>query len=145
MDAAAASKLLETPQSLTRQNAIAWLSFLRAFETDAGGTALPMASEVCLVLQNGGSLSRDPISLKDIAPNLPKSVVLFLLTSLGEDASGFITVFDLDPSAQANTIEPDLTGSDYMELAAGIRISDWNVCEIQPEFYSKFPFLHHHS
>jgi hypothetical protein len=104
-----------------------------------------MASEVCLVLQNGDLLSTDPNSLKDIAPNLPKSVVFFLVTSLGEGASSFITVFDLDPSAQANTIEPDLTGSDSMELAAGIRIADWNVCEIQPEFYSKFPFLHHHS
>jgi hypothetical protein len=147
IDARTANKILANPARFTFGNAAIWGSFLTAFQTEIGHS-MPIAAEVASGIQMAPAICADPKMTDDVCPHLKKPLVFFLLTNVRPDemmaenidASKFVTDFGIDPTAPEETVTPKLPG-DYKELAASIRIADWNACDIQPDLIAQFPFL----
>jgi hypothetical protein len=147
LDSRMADRMLVNPARFSFRNAMTWGSFLTALET-AIGQRFVLVSQICQTIQMAPAICASPGLSTEVCPALGKSVILFILTGLvpdemratNIDASLFVSAFGLDPTRDRESLQPPDPG-DYMELIAGIRIADWNACEISAEFLGRFPFL----
>jgi hypothetical protein len=147
LDVRTANRLLSSPERLSFGHSVCWVSFLTALE-DTIGQQFVITSEVCQAVQMGGAIARNPVMSNDICPYLSKHVVLFVLSHIVADemfpetidVAPFVREFELGDDGAIGTIAQPEAG-DYMELVQGIRIQDWNACELSPELLVRFPHL----
>lgn len=103
--------LLENPARIVFNNAIQWNSLLTILSNDYQ-TDFTLFKEVTSVIMMSSSICASPESKFDICPNLPKEIVLKILTlqkpddfmPVKNDVSGFIKYYSLDPQVQTQQI-----------------------------------------
>lgn len=148
VDSRLLTKMITNPTLLTFKNAMAWSSFLTAY--DSSDDNLVLASEASKMLMMAPTIGLHPELANEICPHLSPEVVLFLLVHVRPDdlmaqpidASKFVEYFDVQVnSEQINDITP-LLDIDYLEMASSIRLQDWCKCELQGEVMARYPFFH---
>ena len=124
-----------------------WSSLITGLETSTG-EKLVQCAEMAGPIMITRTLCQEPETVDDACPHLPKQLILSLMKNVrpdemmseNVDVSAFAERYELDPTVDVDHVEPLLDG-DYMSLAKGIRVSDWNACEIQHELLTNFPYL----
>lgn len=119
------NKLLANPARLTDSNAQTWDSFLTDFENESR-TPLSLLREAMSVLLLPVEFAEDPAAVADMCPNLPLSVVTFLLANcsrMGETPRERAAAEPAEPFGLEFPINFDA-------LKEGAKVEDW--CAASP-------------
>lgn len=103
--------LIENPSKIMFNNAIQWNSLLTILSNDYQ-TDFVLFKEVTSVIMMSSAICSSPESKFDICPNLPKEIVLKILTlqkpddflPIKNDVASFISYFSLEPQAKVQQI-----------------------------------------